>query len=132
VNFVFLDPGKVLRLGFTRNISFIKTFTRKIGQFRVTLRDFTPSTIATRNYAIENLVKIMHISKMTILSDFCMLSKMCKMKSYVKINVISVFSVLKLTILAHQGIILTYVAESMLILFKNTEIYIKNLFFKYF
>ncbi len=73
----------------------------------------------------------MHISKMMILSDFCMLSKISKMKSYVKINVISVFSVLKLTILAHQGIILTYVAEIMLILFKNMEIYI-NLFFKYF
>ena len=78
------------------------------------------------------LVKILHISKMMILSDFCMLSKMGKMKSYVKIDVIFVFSVLKLSILAHQGIILTYVAEIMLILFKNTEIYIKNLFFKYF
>ncbi len=57
---------------------------------------------------------------------------MCKMKSYVKINVISVFSVPKLTILAHQGIILTYAAEIMLILFKNTEIYIKKLVFQIF
>ena len=78
------------------------------------------------------LAKILHISKMTILTDFCMISKMGKLKSYVKIDVIFVFSVLKLSILAHQGIILTYVAEIMLILFKNTEIYIKNLFFKYF
>ena len=55
-----------------------------------------------------------------------MISKMEKMKSYVKINVIFVFSVLKLTILAHQGIILTYVADIMLMLFKNTQIQWRN------
>ena len=47
------------------------------------------------------LARILHISKMTILSDFCMLSKMGKMRSNKKINVIFVFSLQELAILAH-------------------------------
>ena len=51
-------PGKVLRLGFTRNKRVNKrVLTRKIGQFRVTLRDITPKPNVTRNYAKANLKK---------------------------------------------------------------------------
>jgi hypothetical protein len=59
------------------------------------------SKSALKNSKKIFFAKILHISKMTILSDFRLLSKTGKMWSNIKINVIFLFSVQELTILAH-------------------------------